>query len=324
VKPLKEHGDHLKQIYVPEHYNVLLTKVTECAARTPKSAVSYLSKNVAEYLKKKIEASSGQEKTFFETSHNLVSSYVDGLNGGDITVKDLKQLRRDLEESRSKFETELAEKQEKEKLRKAKLEGQSQEADTKDQTLEDLMRESQRFDHGQGAAEVYRKYAKYKKEMPRSIKGKPYMAIRMPIVVITAGIPDILRLRRTGLCDDMLFGYPILKNQVLIGMNDQWLKENFGERTKTSIRKDGEKNVKYDFDSAAAAIISDIRKKTNRQFVAMDGVHGFDSPDIMWMWFASSQDLGRLNGTTGTSTFSVREWTLPFENQMKKLKPRKT
>jgi len=190
-------------------------------------------------------------------------------------------------------------------------------------SIEDLLKERPGFDHGEGASEIYKKYTKFKRDMPKTIKGKPYLAIRMPIIVIVNGIPDIFKLRRTGLCDDMLFGYPILKNQVLVGMSNDWLKENYSHKTKTSVRQDGEKNVKFDLEAAGSRIAQDIRKRTGRSYLMMEGTHGFDSPDILWVWFASSQELTRLNGTTGTGTFSVREWTLPFEQQLKKLRPRK-
>lgn len=309
----------MKQIYNPQHFSKLLERVSGCVARTPKSATEYLTKNVMSYLDKKIVESAGTEKKFFEKSHNLVSSYVDGLGSGDISVKDIKQLRADLQEARTMHELALSEKAEREKAKQKKEQG----AVDDEPSIEELLKERPSFDHGEGAGEIYKKYTKFKREMPKTIKGKPYLAIRMPIIVIVNGIPDILKLRRTGLCDDMLFGYPILKNQVLVGMSNDWLKENYSQKTKTSVRQDGEKNVKFDLEAAGGRIAQDIKKRTGRSYLMMEGTHGFDSPDIHWAWFASSQELNRLNGTTGTGTFAVREWTLPFEQQLKKLRPRK-
>ena len=312
-----------QNIYNPQHFAKLLEKVTGCVARTPKAAVEYLGKNVVSYLDKKVEESGGAEKKLFEKSHNLVTSYVDGLKSGDISVKELKQLRKDLQEASTMHEIALAEKAERDAA-KAKKASATASIDG-EPSIEEILQECQGFDHGEGALEVYKKYAKYKKEMPRTIKGKPYMAIRIPIVVTVQGIPDIFKMRRTGLCDDLLFGYPILKNQVLVGMSNTWLKENYSKTAKTSVRQDGEKDVKFDLEAAGTRIAADIRKRTGRAYIMMEGVHGFDSPDIHWAWFASSQELSRLNGTTGTSTFSVKSWTVPFEQQMKKLKPaRKT
>lgn len=318
------HRVTMKQIYNPQHFDKLLERVSGCVARTPKSAVDYLGKNVVAYLDKKIKESAGQEKKLFEKSHNLVASYVDGLKGGDITVKELKQLRADLQEARTAHELAAAEKAERD-AKRAQEQGGRKPGEEVELLNEDLLKELKHYDGIDGdAVNVYKKYAKYKKEMPRSIRGKPYLAVRMPIVVIVKGIPDIFKMRRTGLCDDMLFGYPILKNQVLVGMSNDWLRDNYSQKTKTSIRQDGEKNVKFDFEAAGRRIADDIKKRTGRSYIMMEGIHGFDSPDLHWAWFASSQELTRLNGTTGTSTFSVNEWTLPFEQQLRKLRPRKS
>ncbi len=249
----------------------------------------------------------------------MVTSYVDGLKGGDISVKELRQLRADLQEARTTYELAAAEKAEREKLKAKKELG----AVDNEPTIEEILKERPGFDHGEGAAEIYKKYGKFKRILPKTLKSTPYLAIRMPIIVIPNGIPDIFKLRKTGMCDDMLFGYPILKNQLLVGMSNTWLKENFSQKTKTSVRQDGEKNVKFDFEAAGANIAAAIKKRTGRAYIMMEGLHGFDSPEIHWAWFASSQELNRLNGTTGTATFAVREWTLPFEHQLKKLRPRK-
>ena len=309
----------LKSTYDPKEHTKFVKAVSGVSAKTPKNALAYLEKNVVDYLNKKVETSGGADKRMFEKSHNLVTSYIDGMKSGDVEVKQLKGLTRELIATQTAYEKMLAEAAAKKAAKEAA--GQTPWS-TKDIPVEDLvLHEKPMIDHGDGADKTFRKYAKFKKDIPRTLR-KPYLAVRVPVLVTTNGIPDLGKLQKTGLCDDLLFGYPILKDQVLIGMNHEWLKENFSVKTKVSVRQDGVKDDKIDFVRAANQIIAEVKQRTGRAYILMEPVHGFDGPGVYWAWIASEGDLRRLNGTTGPATFSVSNWTLPFEQQMKNMKPR--
>lgn len=329
-----------KYTYNPEHFAALLKSVQACVAKTQKEALSHLEKKVLPYITAKVENTAGADKKLFETSHNLVTSYIDGLKGGDVEVKELRTLRKDMEKVQSAHEKKLAEAMSREEAKKSAEEaggititkdGKSVRVGDPEpnepEWFGDYMKGKGEHDPGEEAPRIFRKYAKFKREMPVSLGKKPYLAVRMPILVIPTGIPDMLKLQRTGLCDDFLFGYPILQKQVIVGINQSWVMEHFGETKKKDKSlldpaKTTQRDMKLDFESAVGQIIREIKQRTGRSYIQMGETHGFNSNDIHWAWIASDMDLRRLQGTAGPGTFSIKDWTLPFEQQIKKLKPR--
>jgi len=311
----------LTQIYNPQHFDKLVKRVNECAAMTPNRAVHVLSKNACTWIDKKIEASSGKEKKFFEKCHNLVTSYVDGIKSGDVEVKSIKSLYKDLQQARTVHDAQIAAKLER-AASKQTTAATSPFSDA-EVPLSELLKEKEGFDHGAGAKETFAKYSVYKSELINSTT-KPYVGIRMPILVLTSGIPDMFKLKRTGLCDDLLFGYPILKNQLLMGFNHDWLIENYPKDTgkKVELLTNGKKDVRIDYEGAISRVLGEIKKRTGRSYIQLGDIHGFHTQNLLWMWFASEGELRRLNGTTGGSLFHVKDWTLPFEREMVALKKR--
>lgn len=318
-----------RSTYDPKEHDKFIKHVSTCTTKTPKNALAYLETKVVAYLTKKVGDSGGADKKLFEKSHNLVTSYIDGMKSGDVEVKDLKGLHRELLGAKSVHDKALAEAEARKAAKAAKEGATTEDAATGGDPnwkapdwLKEYRKGKEMHDPGEGVEDTFKKYAKFKKDVPRSIGTKPYMAIRVPILIVPNGIPDVFKLQKTGLCDDMLFGYPVLKDQVLIGLNHSWLKDNFGLKTKISVRQDGEKDEKLDYVAAANRVIKEIKERTGRSYTLMEGIHGFDSHDVYWAWVANDADLRRLNGTTGTATFSVQNWTLPFPDQVRKMKPR--
>jgi hypothetical protein len=196
--------------------------------------------------------------------------------------------------------------------------------------FDDWKKGNSSFDPGEEANVVFRKYSKFKRELIKKTS-KPYVAIRMPVVAIpkSGSFPIPEKIQRSGLCDDVLFGsYPVIKNQVLVGLNNLWLRENFAEGVKKpqSLMQDPDKDkdFKLDYAKALDKILADIRERTGRKYIFMEGVHSFQSADLHWAWAISEQDMRRLNGVlSGLTTFSINDWTLPFEQTMSKVKHRR-
>lgn len=321
----------MNKVYNPQHFDNLLDHIRACSSKTLKKAVAYLEENVVPYLDKKLEKASGAEKKFFEKTHNLVTSYRDGLKGGDIEIKDLRGLRADMVKAKSEHEKKVAEAEAAAARAEAKRKGEaaalpSGPDDHKDpEWMADWMRGNRSMNSEEEVLETRRlftKYGKFKREIPKRTM-KPYLAVRAPVLVIPNGIPDVAKLQRTGMCDDMMFGYPVLKNQVLIGMNHDWLKENFSKKAKVNLLSDGKKDFSLDYVAALTRVIKDIEERTGRKYIFIDSVHSFDSVDIHWAWLISDVDMRRLAGTfSGSSTFNPKDWTLPFEHTVQKLRPR--
>lgn len=299
-------------VYSPTLFEKLLENLRECTSKTPKAALLYLQKSAIPWLSKKIGESSGSTKKMFEKCHNLVSSYIDGLKSGDVEPKDIRQLVKELAAERTAYEKKVAD-----DLAKKAAKGKPADPD-EDPEVTYLLNGKPGFDHGADANAVYHKYAKYRKDIPR-MTTKPYLAVRVPVLALPKGIPDVSKLQGTGIVDDFLFGYPVMKNQIIIGMNYDWLKENFPQKQKTSIRTDGVKDDKIDFEGAVSRILGEVKQRTGRHHVMLGGIHGFDSPELLWVWVISDADHRRLNGTAGPGTFTVSDWTLPFPSQTQKL-----
>lgn len=318
----------MNKVYNPQHYDNLLNHIRECSSKTPKKAIAYLEENVVPYLNKKLEKASGAEKKLFEKTHNLVTSYRDGLKDGDIEIKDLPALRADMVKAKSEHERVVAAAEAKAAAKKAKEElaalppGTVPDNHKDPDWMKDWMKGNSSFDPGEDSEQIFRKYSKFKRDIPKRTL-KPFVAIKAPVLMIPNGIPNVEKLQKTGLCEDMLFGYPVLKSQVLIGMNHDWLKENFAKKAKVNLLSDGKKDFSLDYDGALRKIIADIKQRTQRTYIYIDGVHAFDSVDLHWAWLISEADMRRLAGTmSGSSTFSPKDWTLPFESTVQKLRPR--
>lgn len=321
----------MNKVYNPQHFDNLLDHIRACSSKTPKKAVAYLEENVVPYLNKKLEKAAGTEKKFFETTHNLVTSYRDGLKNGDIEIKDLRGLRADMVKAKSEHEQKVAKAVEA-AAKKAKVEaglpkglGPDPDGHKDPEWMGDWMKGNGGISTEDEAMEtnrIFKKYSVFKKVFPKNTF-KPYVAVRAPVLVIPHGIPNFEKLARTGVCEDSLFGYPILKNQVLVGMSHDWLKENFARKAKVNLLSDGKKDFTLDYAGALKKITDDIKERTGRSYIYIDGVHAFDSIDLHWAWLISDVDMRRLAGTTsGSSTFSPKDWTLPFEHTVQKLRPR--
>jgi len=248
------------------------------------------------FLERKTEQHKSNEKRLFSQCYNLVASYVDALKSGEVQPSDLRTLVQEISDAEKAFEARVYKVKERAKEKAAK-EGDLEVAEQQD-----------KWDPGAGSKDVYDKYEKWKGKLPSTTR-KSFTATRMPIVVVSKGIPDMAKMRKTGLVEDFLFGYPIIKEQVLVGMNLDWLKSRFRAKGGT-----------IDYEAVEEFLVSELKQRVNKKFIRMGNVHKFEG--LMWMWLANERELQRLNGTTGGGTFTVADWTLPFENEVKQLRGR--
>lgn len=281
-------------MYDPKTFELLRARVQECSRTSVKKAVETLSGNVQKFLELKTEQHKSHEKRLFSQCYNLVASYVDGLKSAEVQPSDLKNLVAEISNAEKAYEARIYKVKEKAK-EKAAAEGDLETAESMDA-----------WDPGAGAKDVFGKYERWKGKLPSSTK-KSFTATRMPIVVVSKGIPNIPKMKKTGLVDDFLFGYPIIKEQVLVGMNLDWLRSRFGK-----------KNDQIDYEAVEDFLVSELKQRVNKRFIRMGNIHKFEG--LMWMWLANERELQRLNGTTSGGNFTVADWTLPFENEVKQLR----
>lgn len=281
-------------MYDPKTFELLKARIKECSRTSVKKAVETLGGNVQEFLQRKTDQHRSHEKRLFSQCHNLVASYVDGLKSGEVEPSGLRLLIEEISGAEKAYEERVFKVKEKAKL-KAQEEGDLETAETVD-----------KWDPGAGAKDTFGKYERWKGKLPSSTK-KSFTATRMPIVVVSKGIPDMAKMRKTGLVEDFLFGYPIIKEQVLVGMNLDWLRSRFGK-----------KNDQIDYEAVEDFLVSELKQRVNKKFIRMGNIHKFEG--LMWMWLANERELSRLNGTTSGGNFTVADWTLPFEQEVKQLR----
>jgi hypothetical protein len=287
-------------MYEKAHYEVLVEKLGKLRSMSQARAVKYLRTNAKAFLEKKIETSKSDELRLFRKVKNLCKSYADGLVDGSVEVAELRLLQSEVAQAEREFITARVEAA---AVKAAKVKANQDDGDTPEwQKLEKKEVE-----------EVYTKYSVWKDDLPSSVK--VFTAKKMPILAVTKGFADMAKLKRTGLCEDLLFGYPILLKQILVGANYTWLAENFNAKKHKS--RGGIVQSGIDFGLAADYIAAELYEKTRRRFLMLGDPHKLGN--IAWMWMASDQDLKLLSGTTGGSQFVVKDWSFPFKNEINKL-----
>jgi hypothetical protein len=271
--------------------------------------VEYLKTNVSSFIDKKLTTAKGSERKMWEQSHNLVVSFVEGARTNDVNREHLKTLSAELKMVEKAHEERVFRMSESAKaaaLAKSELEEFGETAG--DKPFGNML-----HDPGLGMDKVFDKYKHFESKLPNDTK-KPFVAIRMPIAVISKGIPDPVKLKRTGLCDDLLFGYPILKNQIVVGFNWKYLRkyipnwEQFKKQEKNNLPITVSLNANWQQISDFMAEM--LKERTGKNYVLLGKSHKHG--ELIWAWMAESRELQRLNGTTGTATFSVSDWAFPF------------
>jgi hypothetical protein len=278
-----------------------------------KSAVSYLSENAKVYVDRQIaQGPKGSEKKLWEQSHNLIVSFIEGASTGDVGIKDIKTLAAELKQVEKAHEERLYSIKEKNK-QKAAIPIEAN----------DWGPTGMKYDPGEGAKGVFEKY-EHQIHVLNKDTNKAFIATRAPIVVVLSkGFPDILKLRKTGLCEDTLFGYPVLKNQVMIGFHDSYLRDFIANwsKYKKQVKDSVPVNVQLDVDwNAVSDEISQIfKEKSGKSYVKLGKAHRHGK--LTWIWMIDSRELARLSQTITPSSFSVHDWALPSEADMNKVHP---
>lgn len=271
-----------------------------------KGAATFASQKAKPYLKKNLaQASCTEERRAMTLSYNLLDSFVDGVESGDVNLDDIRNLHQDIAKVVKTAKVDIAERTAR-KAKRVKLEEAN---------------ENPSYDPGENAEEVYEKYESCHSKVLIDTK-KPYTATRCPVVVITKGIPNMEKLKRSGLCDDFLFGYPIIKNQVLIGFHPDFLRDYISNYSKYEKQKKNNLTItvdlNVDWDVVSDFMSAQLKERFGRSYTMMGPAHKFGS--LHWAWMMEDRDIRRLSGASGLSTFTVVNWSIPVKSELAKLK----
>lgn len=325
--------------YNPKVFAVLTASIDKARTGTVKQATSYLKNNVMPVLAKKVTVAKGGEKKLWDQTHNLVVSYLEGVASGDVDPKDLRELANDLRNA-EKAHYERLQKTEanRKKAEEANRSGWTPEVKQYDKSgnkipeyFDDGRTEKERskdptqmkFDPGEGSEQVFHKYEHLKSKIIKN-SSKAYLAVKMPLCVVAEGIPDMAKLKKSGLCTETLFGYPVIQNQLMIGFNILYLKEFIENWDKYEVERQHnlprKADISIDWEAVEKEVAGRLRERTGREFVIVGRPHKYGH--LTWQWFADTRDLRRLAGTMGSGNFNPKDWTFPFESERPKHNPR--
>lgn len=238
-------------------------------------------------LQKRYEETEGDVRKAYKVAYNTFASLRDGLKVGEVdrthfteAIKDLERLRKQVAGS-----IEAAAK------RKAKP------------TVEEVAMNDSLSDSGEGrngileekGYEVLKKYKKYEAMVPKRMPDKKRMtAIKIPVAAVTD--PQILpaRLAKYKLCDDSLFGYPFIKDQIIVGMNADWVVKDFKRNTSAAVEE----------------MLELLYEQTNTRYVQLGvpKLHG----QVFYVWVATERTMRYLNQAASGGHFRLIGWDLPF------------
>jgi hypothetical protein len=265
-----------------------LDKIIEATGKlkrlVPSKQIAALKGKFLPVLETKASESKAEIKKAFSVAYNIYSSLHDGIGSGDVGDKEFAEAIQEMQKLRSKVH-------------------QAETAKTKVKpSLEEIAVNDSISDSGEGrnghlqtrGTEVVRKYMKFEALVPKRLP-KNFAAIRCPVVGVTDPIMWQPRLAQFKLCDDTLFGYPIIKNQVLVGMNLDYIASEFKRQWKPAIEH----------------IIEVLEEQTKTKYMQL-GV-GKSRGNVMWVWVVSERDMRYLNQAAGGGHFRVTGWDFPFE-----------
>lgn len=126
------------------------------------------------------------------------------------------------------------------------------------------------------AEEVLKHNQKEAKQLERLTK-KPFVVARVPIVPISSPVMNVGILNRSGIKAEQLAGYPLIHNQMVIGISK--------DATVLETRKRNQKPLE-----AAREILSQLVGQTQRDYIFVTE-NGFRSHGGIWFWVATKQEV---------------------------------
>lgn len=277
-----------------ESFDKVISATSVLKNKVPKDQVAAIKNKFLPALEKKSKETKGEIRKAFEFAYNTFSSLHDGIKNGDVTRKDFQEAIASLQKLRKEVAKAEAPKPEEKKKEEAMpgLEGFGGINDSISDSGPG--RNAKLFDSGLA---VMKKYEKFRQLVPSDLQKKKMTAIKLPIVAVTDPLLIKERLAKFGLCDDTVFGYPFLKNQTLIGLNKDWVKEEFKSQTVPAV----------------AFALDLLFEQTKRRYIQLGApkMRG----KISWVWVASDKDMLILNRVAGGGHFKVTGWDFPFEFQ---------
>lgn len=272
-----EHSDKLFQ---------LLNGLKKLAGRPVNIQMQSLTR-LSSILDKMVEETPAPFKVFYKKAYNGVKSLHDGLASDDANEKDVKQIVEDVRN--------LWDDCKKLEYKKSKNLPTSPEFPEEQETLQDM----HGIDMKKEGQALLQKYAKYKQVIVKKLLGKRFKATRAPVIAITKNMLLSDKLKQVRLSTGSFEGYPVIDNQVLVGLDMDWVNIEYKKQIKPAV----------DY------ILESLKEKTGKNYLMMGGAKrvGF----VLWVWLATDLDLKKLSAATAGGHFILKSWSFPFQGDYK-------
>ena len=257
-----------------ENFAKILASTTKAKSLPHRGQIEKLQNLIVPAIASQVGKSKGKIKRLYETAHNACASLAEGLKSNDATSDDFNEVLRELADL----------------VEQAKI---VEKLPTQTRRKEEVAVDSDAWLDNQSdlARRTLLSYKKYESLVPRSLT-KKFLARRLPIIPIISGFFNQDTLNKFKMLDNVFFGYPILRDQVMLGLNNNWYRQN-------------------DIEETVKDIISIIRDQTGKRYIALSGPK--QRGQVLWVWLADEPTISRLNKAASGGHFSVKGWDFPFE-----------
>lgn len=134
------------------------------------------------------------------------------------------------------------------------------------------------------------------------LKTRPYVITRVPIVPIPKAIVSVETMQRKGLKAENLGGYPVLHNQLVIGINKTDL---------TGEKKSSRSLTTADFRDEAERIRRSIQKQTKVKYQFVDE-RAYGAQGGAWFWLMPERELNLFSSCFPGKTLQLQRWGFAF------------
>lgn len=142
-----------------------------------------------------------------------------------------------------------------------------------------------------------------------SLKGKSFVMSRVPVVAIAKSMLDANVLKRKGFKAEDIGGYPVVHNQLVIGINKAML-----DLKKNEISDLGQtvKTISTDrWVNAAEQVLAMIRKQTKVKYQLVDA-RPYGHSGGAWFWAMPERDLNLFASAFPGKAVALKSWGFAF------------
>lgn len=254
-----------------EKFGQLVSSLKNLKARTPEVQIKEL-RRLAQAIARHGATLRPAYRRFFNMAENSLTSLADGFASGDATERDMQTAIDELDGWADAVE-----------------EMEKNPQGIKEKLPLDFLGELQKESDA-----AIKKYQAYKQMVPEKPTAR-ITQIRVPVVAITDPFMFREKIAELKLGTDHIFGYPVLTNQIVVGLKNSWLTEEY----------------RNNLGEALQDVLDIIKAKTGKSFVQLGEPSRRDG--ATWVWLVNDLMLQKLNKASAGGHFKLKSWAFPFE-----------